>query len=335
MPVASLATEAGLTRWHGAEAQPCPLMFRCDRSTSAAPPCPPRVSLSRPFRWTPRAVTLVVRGVEPWQGGITSMTIIRDAQAQRKWLRSRLGDSTVTAEDDITITVAHHCIGIAGRNATGRSANYDTANDAGDAVKAAGKLHTTPPRPGGLRLWQDDEAGHIAFVDDDTDFVLCNVDDVIARIKASAYSNLEYLGWCWPHQVPGWGPLGPDAEPYVRPASSPGGAGAMNVVALPPPGPPAISISAVRKAYRAGFNGLGKRERTAEDVVDVYDALVKVGIHGGKRSRTVGVDRAGGKLAAYQRWQVGMGFTGHDANGVPGMASLSALCVEADYLMVD
>ena len=65
------------------------------------------------------------------------------------------------------------------------------------------------------------------------------------------------------------------------------------------------------------------------------DALVKVGIHGGKRSRTVGVDRAGGKLAAYQRWQVGMGFTGHDANGVPGMASLSALCVEADYLMVD
>ena len=104
MLVASLATEAGLTRRHGAEAQPCPLMFRCNRSTSAAPPCPPRVSLSP---------ALPVDTASGHACGAGCRTVARrdhpndDHQGrasptQRPW--SRLGDSTVTAEDDIT----HH-----------------------------------------------------------------------------------------------------------------------------------------------------------------------------------------------------------------------------------
>ena len=198
------------------------------------------------------------------------MTIIRTPNDAINYLRAHIGDTRFPPDN---ITVLHHCIGIAGRTHTGRSAGYPTANDAARAVIKAG--HMRPPSSsvpdGALRWWLSSDAGHVATQDRTPGRVLCNVGAKIAAVDASIYANLHYVGWSWSWDVPGWGKI---TDVY------PGGGGGGASVPAPKPKPTrgatkVIETTIARKSPSLGAPHAGSERKPGFTVR--YVAVVKGG----------------------------------------------------------
>ena len=140
------------------------------------------------------------------------MTVIRRGSVLRKWLKDRIGDTTV-----LGFPTAHHCAGIYARAAKGEPAGYYSANDIARAVINAGKRHRGHAPIGAARLWMDSAYGHIASVYNKADTkIICNdyhfSDGRINVMNRSSFSNLYDAGWCYPEDIPGWGPVAPGAN---------------------------------------------------------------------------------------------------------------------------
>lgn len=118
-------------------------------------------------------------------------------------LRKARGDKTYAG-----IAVQGHCLGIAARTwrVPAAPAGYPYALDAARAVQAAGKMRQGTPPVGALVWWSTGGyPGHVAtVVGRKRNHVLCNVGDAIRRVPLSYYRRFEYLGWCYPGDVPGW-----------------------------------------------------------------------------------------------------------------------------------
>jgi peptidoglycan hydrolase-like protein with peptidoglycan-binding domain len=119
----------------------------------------------------------------------------------------------------------------------------------------------------------------------------------------------------------GWS--GSDADGYPGPETW----ARLSAAAPPPPPPPPadtrpwISLSnVVDSARRDGPAPQGSAAHRS-DVLPVEQALVKVGLNPGP------VDGSFGTMckSAYAAWQRSLGYSGKDADGIPGLSSLQTL----------
>lgn len=110
------------------------------------------------------------------------------------------------------IRVQGHCMGIVARTwrLPSQAAGYGTAFDGAEAVRRAGRMRSGTAPVGSIVWWAhpsgNSRPGHVATVNR-TGFCLGNVGATIQEAALSRFSNLRYMGWCWPQDVPNWGPV--------------------------------------------------------------------------------------------------------------------------------
>lgn len=131
---------------------------------------------------------------------------IRKRRDGIKKLKRAIGKSTF--ED---ISVEGHCMGIQARawRKPSQPANYDYASDGAAAVIRAGKMRKKRRPPVGALAWyytgSGKKPGHVTTVLGRLrKRTIGNVDEVIGIVPMSYFDNYEYLGWCYPGDVPGW-----------------------------------------------------------------------------------------------------------------------------------
>jgi hypothetical protein len=124
------------------------------------------------------------------------------------------------------ITVQGHCMGIVARTwrLPSQPAGYGTAFDGAQAVQRAGRMRTgTNPPVGAVAWWahrtSNNRPGHVATINR-PGFCLGNVGATIQEAALSRFGNLRWLGWCWPSDVPTWGPV--VSPPPTNPDPDPG-----------------------------------------------------------------------------------------------------------------
>jgi hypothetical protein len=135
-------------------------------------------------------------------------------------IRASVGASTFHG-----ITVSGHCMGIVARTwrLPSQPGGYGTAFDGAEAVRRAGKMRTGTGAPVGSVVWwahrsSNNRPGHVATVNR-SGHCLGNVGSTIQEAPFSAFGNLRWLGWCWPTDVPGWGPVA--SPPPTTPPTTP------------------------------------------------------------------------------------------------------------------
>ena len=143
-----------------------------------------------------------------------SVPVIRTPSQGVAWLRARIGDTWITAEDRIPLEVDGHCLGIVGREYLGQASGYGYAYEVANELAHIGALKLGTAPFGVTHLWLGGP-GHIA-TDCGSRDVICNVGLKIGITPWSSYRNMDYRGWAWPWEVPGWGPL----KPIVTPPAS-------------------------------------------------------------------------------------------------------------------
>jgi hypothetical protein len=227
------------------------------------------------------------------------MTVIRRGVKLRDWLKDRLGDSYVMG-----YPTNHHCAGVYARAAKGEPAGYYSANDIARAVIRAGKRRRGHAPIGAARLWMDSRYGHIAAVYNAADTkVICNSYRAGGRIDVidrSAYDNLYDAGWCYPEDIPGWGPVAPGANgthPTMQPTVH---------VSHVQPGDTGVEVLIMQKALHA------------EPKIQL-DFSSGPGVMGPRTK------------AAYKEFQELLGYSGSNADGVPGLPSLTELGRRHDF----
>jgi hypothetical protein len=142
------------------------------------------------------------------------MSEVRATAAGVDRILAARGDSTFYG-----ISVQGHCMGIVARTwrLPSQSAGYAYATDGADAVIKAGKMRRDSDPPTGAIAWwahrtADRRPGHVATVTRSRT-VTGNVGATIQDAALSRFGNLEWLGWCWPYDVPGWATQGPPTDP--------------------------------------------------------------------------------------------------------------------------
>lgn len=170
---------------------------------------------------------------------------------------------------------------------------------------------------------------------------------VDASVKVSAAICRAY-GWTG-QEVHGHGEVA-DSRSYSDPnlnmgqvrqsvmarISGPGGGGAAGgvpsgtVTPTPPPAPPALSVPVVRLSHIIVATSQDAAANSPTGTVHYGDpagaraverALVAVGLNPGPVDGSLGTQFQ----RAYAAWQVSLGYRGKDADGIPGMSSLSLL----------
>lgn len=224
------------------------------------------------------------------------MTVIRRGVKLRNWLRARLGNYSV-----LGFPTNHGCAGIYGRAATGRASGYNSANDIARAVIKAGKRRRGKAPIGAARLWMDNKFGHIAAVYNKADTnVICNDyrnGGYINIVPRSAYNNLYDAGWCYPEDIPGFGKV---AEGANGPEDS------------KPNKKPVVHVSRVQRGKSNDEVLVLQKALKAEPGIKL-DYSSGPGVFGPRTEK------------AYKKWQKMLGFKPADADGVPGLTSLTEL----------
>lgn len=225
------------------------------------------------------------------------MTVIRRGTKLRDFLKVRVGDFSILGHP-----TRGQCVAVYARAALGHAAGYNSANDIARAVVKAGKRHRGKAPIGAAHLWMNSSFGHIAsnYNADDT-HVICNDyrnGGAINVVPRSVYNNLYYVGWCYPEDIPGWGPVASGANGPTTPAT--------------PASKPVVHVSRVQPGDQGS------------EVLTLQKALhaePKIKLDYSSGPGTFGPMTK----AAYREWQHLLGFTGSDADGAPGLTSLTEL----------
>lgn len=147
------------------------------------------------------------------------MAILRYGRSAVDWLMKFEGKRFITDDRGVPLRVQSvtgngRCLGIAARATTGHAAGYDYARDVVHVCDDLGLIKSGTPPIEGLRLWLGGP-GHIAQVFGVGRKVICNVGPIIAVEDIDHWSSLNYVGWVYPWDIPGWGP---DPRKPVAPA---------------------------------------------------------------------------------------------------------------------
>lgn len=223
------------------------------------------------------------------------MTVIRRGVVLRDWLRNRMGDTSV-----LGYPTAHHCAGVYARAAKGEPANYYDANAIARAVINAGKRKRGHAPIGAARLFMDNSFGHIGAVYNAADtHLICNsyrAGGAIDVIPRSAYSGLYDAGWCYPEDIPGWGPVAHGAN----------GAGSK------PKPRHVVNVSNVQP-WDNNSDVLVMQQALHKEPKIRLDYSSGPGVMGPRTQE------------AYAKWQRMCGYSGSQADGAPGLTTLTIL----------
>lgn len=179
-----------------------------------------------------------------------------------------------------------------------------SALNAWNAIPAAHKFSGVP-RGGALAYFGNSQPGHVVFVDPanpaycfSSDILRAGKIDRVPLKLITAKWGLRYLGWI------DWTP-----------------SGAINLVPVPVVIPASSNPVSLSKVQPVLTNG---------SVVAVQSSLKTEGLYtfqiNGKFDANTQI--------AYSKWQKKMGYTGADANGVPGIKSLTDLGIKYKFKVV-
>lgn len=237
-----------------------------------------------------------------------SIPIIRRGTKLRDFLKVRVGDFSILGHP-----TRGQCVAVYARAALGTAAGYNSANDIARAVVKAGKRHRGKAPIGAAHMWMSSAFGHIAANYNTADtHVICNDyrnGGAINVVPRSVYDSLYYVGWCYPEDIPGWGPVAAGANGSTTPAT--------------PTVKPVVHVSRVQPVTD---NPTAERNNSKSEVLTLQKAL-----HAEPKIRldySSGPGIMGPRTeAAYQEWQVLLGFSkaNGDADGAPGLTSLTEL----------
>jgi len=190
-------------------------------------------------------------------------------------------------------------------------------NSAIDAWNGAKTKHTTGTPPKGVPVfWRISQFGHVALSDGggycySTDIQRRGKVDRVPIAKIGSRWGATYLGWSedlngervYTPPTSGSTPSAPAAKPSVQ--KNP------------------VSLSALR--YHATHGTGDYRPASSGPMCEgVKRRLVQLGCGGAANSFA----------ACYAAWQRKLGYTGKDADGIPGQASLTALAAKSNWTVV-
>jgi hypothetical protein len=200
------------------------------------------------------------------------------------------------------------------RSCVGAGVWAPSARLAFNAIPAQHKHTSFPPPPGSIAYYGSASKGngHTAFASSQHGYVYSNdirrdgkIDLVPWNVFASVW-GMNYRGWI------DWTPSGPiDLKPGI---------------VVPPRPPhtmiPTVSLSRLQKASHIDPPAPQGKKSYPSEVLIVEKALNRAGLLASKY-----VDGCYGTvtIASYKHWQLGLGYTGSAADGIPGMKSLTAL----------
>lgn len=145
---------------------------------------------------------------------------------------------------------------------------------------------------------------------------------------ANAMAGIAELVCGLPAGALGWKSPGEVAVPSTTPASG------SKPAPAPKPVEVKVSLSALVKAFKAdpARPQGGTTSGSVDDVKAVEWALFKEGVLPKEFAEDASAGSSTG--VAYQKWQRELGFTGKDADGIPGRASLVALGAKYGFKVV-
>lgn len=199
------------------------------------------------------------------------------------------------------------------RQCVGAASWATSARKAFNAIPLSHRHTSFPPPPGAIAYYGNSAYGngHTAFASGTKGYVWSNdirregkIDLVGWNVFSSAW-GLKYRGWI------DWTPSGKIDIPSFGAIQSPD----TKVI-------PTISLARVIKAAQVDPGAPQGHKTYPTEVYIVEKALVHAGLLAasyvdgsyGTKTRT-----------AYSMWQQHLGYSGHDANGIPGVTSLTTL----------
>lgn len=200
------------------------------------------------------------------------------------------------------------------RSCVGAGAWAGSARKAFNAIPVNHRHLNTPPPPGSIAYYGSASQGngHTAFASTQVGYVYSNdikrdgkIDLVPWNVFASAW-GMNYRGYI------DWTPSGSiDLRPGIVLPSKP----AHTII-------PTVSLSRLVKASHIDPPAAQGKKSYPAEVLIVEKALNRAGLLASKY-----VDGCYGTvtIASYKHWQLGLGYAGSDADGIPGMKSLTAL----------
>ena len=223
---------------------------------------------------------------------------MRSYSAAVAWIRSQVTSPTQSW---------HNLCQSLARQAAGADGWAPSALDAWNSIPSAHRHTSWPPPCGSIAYWGDREPGHATFVGDingqpvffsndfkrDTKVDYTPVTDSLSH----PFWGLRYLGWI------DWTPSG---ALDIQKASTP------SVKPTPKPTPSSSHVVSLANVAPGKAN---------DDIKLMQSALAAEGENPGPIDGIYGPHTT----AAVRAWQLHLGFTGSDADGVIGRVSLTAL----------
>lgn len=193
-----------------------------------------------------------------------------------------------------------------------------SARIAANAIPVKERHYNFPAPPGALIYYGSSTSGngHVTFVSSKYGYVYSN------DIKRDG--RIDLVPWnvftsAWGMAARFWTTWTPSGRIQTAPLNPPG----QNPAPLPPHTViPTISLARVQKACKVDPGAAQGHKTYPTEVLIVEKALNRAGYLSSKY-----VDGSFGTKTkeAYSKWQRHLGYTGNDANGVPGIKSLTAL----------
>jgi hypothetical protein len=202
------------------------------------------------------------------------------------------------------------------RSCVGAGGWAPSARKAFNAVPAKWRSTSFPPPPGSIAYYGSATHGngHAVFVSGKPGFVYSN--DIKRRGKIDLVPwNVFGSAWGMPYR--GYITHTPNGTPLpIKPHATPVKPKPANTII------PTVSVARLIKAAKADIPAATGHKTYPAEVLIVEKALNRAGLLASKF-----VDGSFGTTTrdAYGDWQRHLGYSGADANGVPGLVSLTAL----------
>ena len=192
------------------------------------------------------------------------------------------------------------------RSCFGVAAKYPNAKIGWENTKYRHTIDDTADIPAGVPVWYKTGTKNWHVVISAGNGGMCYSSDVGGRGKIG-YIGINALAKAWGITLLGWSEDINGVRVYTAPAKPAPGAS---------PTGETISLTAVRNPSKNPTN-----------VKRLQASLKKVGAYTGAITGIY----SNATRSAYGGWQRSLGYTGNDADGIPGAASLQKLCARAGY----
>ena len=244
-----------------------------------------------------------VQDDEPTRGAVTNffarlLSPIRSYTAARAWAANQVANPSQNWSNQCQ-KFSRSCVNAA--------AWANSALNAWAAIPASHK-HSGAPRGGSIAYFGTSQPGHAVFVDPQNP-AYCFSTDILRQGKIDRVP-LKLITTRWGMKYRGWIDWTPT--------------GALSLVPVTPPAPalPAASNPVSLSKLKPGlYNGSVRTVQAALKAEGLYPYTINARFDANTQS-------------CYSKWQKKLGYSGLDANGIPGIKSLTALGKKHGFTVV-